>query len=439
MKTDNPEGAERLPSVLYIQKEGRYVKSMPNKNKLEDLKVKKVDFVPAGCNQGANLLIFKGREAADEKNAPGAEDGGKSDNPVKKMFAVIGKALGFKDDQIDTAFDEVIKGGEAETFADKLAERQTRKIRDEIWDVCFALENSLCSIIADDDVSWPDKAAMMQDSVTQFMAAVGAYIPKWTTGVATQLVIKSEMTPERLALAKAARERLDAVIQKAEPETNPTGDGGNGISKTKGEQEDMKIDKSKLTPEEQAQYDAIVKKAGIEAEPGADGNPAPVNPDEPVNKGADGKAPAPGAANEGEEDIYKGLHPAVKEELQRLRKSADAVEDRELTEIAKKYEIIGKKPEELVPVLKSLKTAGGDAYDQMITVLDASKEAFEKSGIFTELGKSGGDGSAAGPWTQIEKHADEIQKSAPNLTRAQAIDKACEQHADLVAQYENDR
>lgn len=146
-------------------------------------------------------------------------------------------------------------------------------------------------------------------------------------------------------------------------------------------------------------------------------------------------------ADDGGEDIYKGLHPAVRAELERLRKQADAAEERELQEVAKKYEIIGKKAEELVPLLKSLKSAGGDAYAQMITVLDASVAAVEKSGLFTEVGKSGGAGagSADSAWTQIEKHAEAIQKAAPAMTWAEAVDKACEQHPDLVHEYENGR
>ena len=74
----------------------------------------------------------------------------------------------------------------------------------------------------------------------------------------------------------------------------------------------------------------------------------------------------------------------------------------------------------------------------MIAVLDASVEAVEKSGIFTEIGKKGSNGDVDA-WTATEKHADEIQKSMPNLTRSQAIDKACEMYPELVHEYENKR
>ena len=51
-----------------------------------------------------------------------------------------------------------------------------------------------------------------------------------------------------------------------------------------------------------------------------------------------------------EEDIFRrDCILRVAAELQRLQKRADEAEEKELTDIAKKYEIIGKKPEDLVP------------------------------------------------------------------------------------------
>ena len=49
--------------------------------------------------------------------------------------------------------------------------------------------------------------------------------------------------------------------------------------------------------------------------------------------------------------------------LKSLRKARDESEERELTAIAKKYEVIGKKSEELIPTLKSLKAAGGTSHN----------------------------------------------------------------------------
>lgn len=230
--------------------------------------------------------------------------------------------------------------------------------------------------------------------------------------------------------------------QPAAPDNTPAGgDTGEETNKTKnstkGVDKDMKIDKSKLTPEELAQLEAIEKKAGVQE----DDTPAA----DDVNKGTEKKddtqpteKAAPAASDdEGGEDIYKGLHPAVAAELKELRKRADAAEERELTEVAKKYEILGKKPEELAKTLKTLKAAGGTAYDDMIGVLDASLASVEKSGAFNEVGKSRSGQPDA--WTQIEKHAEDIMKAAPTMSRAQAIEKACEQHPELVAEYEQNR
>ena len=167
----------------------------------------------------------------------------------------------------------------------------------------------------------------------------------------------------------------------------------------------MNIDKSKLTAEEQATLDALLAK-------GADSDPSSMQ---------DG-------------DIYKGLHPAVKAELERLRKAVDAQEDRELEAVAKKYEAIGKKPEELVPVLKSLK--GTPAYDEMISVMDAAVDAVEKSALFTEIGKTGhGTGDAM---KQASEKAAEIMKADPKLTHAQALDKVFEMNPELAAQVEKE-
>lgn len=402
-------------------------------SKLKDLKITKVDFVEAGANPEANILLFKNKEGGPkgEAHTEAREGGEKTDGGIRKFFSAIAKALGVGDDKVDEALEEITKGYEAATFGEKMEEQKRRRVTSEIWDICYALEESLTSIILDDEVEG-DKQELMNTSLEEFAETLKELIPTWAQGKETKKITKSEteMTPKRLEVVKAAREKLDEMISKAEPPA-PETDPEEGIKKQdepKGDQEDMKIDKSKLTPEELAILEEIEKKAGIQEEPKTD-------PVEDVTKGATGEEEKPAAEGEEGEDIYKGLHPAVKEELERLRKSADAAEERELQEIAKKYEIIGKKAEELVPLFKGLKAAGGNAYDQMIAVLDASVTAVEKSGVFEEIGKKGNGESDA--WAAIEKHADVIQKSMPDLTRAQAIDKACQMHPDLVHEYEN--
>lgn len=398
--------------------------------KLRDLKITKVDFVDTGANPNANVLLFKHKDSTPvtepAKKLSGTKGGEKSEGMFKQLFTAIVKGLGLKDEHVNKAIEEIAKSFEAATFDDKLDEMKRRQVTGEIWDVCYALENSLCSIVHDAEMTNIDRAEMMNQSLDEFNAAVKAMIPFWATGKTSNKITKAEhlLTSERLADVKAAKAKLDATIEKAEPSLN-TSIGGSEPTKTmKGEPEEMKIDKSKLSPEELVALEAIEKKAGAQE---------PMSP-MGVEKGAETTAATPAGEDK---DIYKGLHPAVKAELEKLRKAADAAEDRELAEIAKKYELIGKKTTELVPLFKSLKEAGNNAYEQMITVLDASVEAVEKSGLFAEIGKRGA--GEAGAWVAIEKHAGEIQKSFPALTREQAIDKACAAHPELVQEYETQR
>lgn len=421
-------------------------------SKLKDLQVTKVDFVDAGANPEANIMLFKRKP---EQAAAVAKPQQKAAGFLHSVVAAIAKSVGATEEQIDAAVEEIAKG-DATTFGDKMIQRQLRRTTDEIWDYCYALQESLCSILLDQEVPAENKPALMTQSCAEFTAAVTAAIPKWSAGVPSKVEKSATqpLTEERLQIAKEAKARLDDMIQKAEPTTAQSGAagtepegapddkhaGGETVGKSntvKGDQTDMKIDKSKLSAEELAALDAIEKKAGIPE----DTDPTPAPAADPVAKSTE---PAPAAAPAGDaDDIYKGMHPAVAEELKNLRKFREETEDRELLAVAKKYELLGKKPEELAPVLKSLKAAGGTAYADMIGVLDANLAVMQASPAFTEVGKRGGTGApisdADAAWAQIEKKAEEIRKSAPTLSFAEAIDKACEQNPDLVHQYEDNR
>ena len=176
---------------------------------------------------------------------------------------------------------------------------------------------------------------------------------------------------------------------------------------------DMKFDENRMTPEEKAQFEDLKKRYAIEDEPA----------DPPANN------------NPATDPILKALQDENKATKETLAKLTDAMETEHLTQVAKRYEILGKTTDELVPLLKSMKAAGGDVYDTYIKTMDEHKALLEKSGLFSEIGKNAKDVGAS-PWQQIEAVATEIMKSAPTMTRAAAIDKACEQHPELVSEYE---
>lgn len=415
--------------------------------KLKDLKITKVDFVDAGANPKANILLYKNRDGKpgvrQESPVSQVEPGEpKPEGMWKRFITAIGKAAGLGQEEIDATVDEIAKGSEAETFGEKMYEVKRRRITDEIWDLCYALQTSLCSIICDDEVK-DNAQELMNTSLEQFNATVSEAITQWVSGKTTNVVQKSSepVTEEALLFMQYSKERIDDMIAKSvsgkeEVTENVVDDILRG--------EENMIDKSLLTPAERAFFDDIEKRCSVQPTEKADTKGKGTTEEEEEEEeetGKDGKKkPAVKKSSAGQENIYEGLHPLVAAELQRLQKRADDADEKELTDVAKKYEIIGKKSEELVPVLKSLRAAGGDAYDSMIAVLDASVEAVNKSSMFSEIGKSGGYGGT-GPdsWTKLEKKADEIQQANPNIARTEAIDRACQQNPQLVHEYENGR
>lgn len=75
----------------------------------------------------------------------------------------------------------------------------------------------------------------------------------------------------------------------------------------------------------------------------------------------------------------------------------------------------------------------------MISTLDSAKAAVEKSGLFTEVGKSGSGLTAqGGAVKEVETKAAELMKSKAGLTKAQAIDQILMADAELAKRYETE-
>lgn len=409
--------------------------------KLKNLKITKVDFVDDGANPEAHIRLFKSKDGVEPPHNEGAE---KKPNIWKRLITAITKAAGSESDtsELESVIDDIQKS--SESFGERIAEVKNRKIADEIWDICYALQSSLCSILNDEDMDGTSAATAMQESLDEFYEFSKEAISQWSSGKATNIVKKEEVTASDLEMMKSARNRLDDTIEKAEKAQEEPGaeepkkkDQNKNQNNAKGAEE-MKIDKSKLTPAELAFLQSIEKRYGEEEGAGAEGVTPPVQNTDPTPATGVGKSNTPAQGTDGGEDIYKGMHPAVRAELENLKKFREATEERELEDVAKKYEIIGKKKEELVPVLKSLKAAGGTAYTDMIAVLDGAVAAVEKSGAFTEIGKSGGAGTTDGAaWTKAETQAAEIMKSK-NVTKAQALDEVFRNDPELAAECEKE-
>ena len=400
--------------------------------KLKNLKIKKVDFVDEGANPDAHIRLTKKKDEGQSA----AGDGEKNAGIFGRLLSFIGKAAGMDQDEIDSAIDEIQKS-DSVSFSEKYNEAKNRKIADEIWDICYALQSSLCSILNDEELDSTSASAAMQKSLDEFQSVVTECITQWSDGKAASIAKKDEeVTEADIALMKSAIARLSETIEKASaPKEDSEGEGPEPKKdeKSKGEESEMKIDKSKLTDAERAFLESIEKRYGAE-EDAHEGAPAEM-PDGQVAKSAPAQADEP-AADKGTDDIYKGMHPAVKAELESLKKFRESVEDKEIQDVAKKYEIIGKKADELAPVLKSLKAAGGTAYNDMIAVLDQTVEMVEKSGVFAEIGKAGHSAGENSAEAKIDGIAKGMMEKDAALSYNQAVAKAWEEHPELLAEYD---
>ena len=435
--------------------------------KLKNLRIRKVDFVDEGANPDAHIRMLKkkGKRMQQEETDATSHTG----NVLEKLLSFIGKAAGMGQQEIDTAVAQIQKDSAA-SFQQKLNEAKTRKIADEIWDICFALQSSFCSVLNDEELYGTSAAEAMQASLDEFHTAVQGFIAHWSSGDAAGIVKKQECpSGEDVEVMKSAVERLQWSIQKAseEPGKEESSRGKENPKKEeekktepeneesrKGEKEEMEIDKSKLTDAERAFLESIEKRYGTGSEAevgnkiGASNGTADVQVQQIDPAGVIKSAVAPvftpptetpmqQAA--GPDDIYKGLHPAVKAELEDLKKFREAAEEKELAQVAKKYAVIGKKEDELIPMLKGLKAAGGSAYQDMIAVLDHAVDAVEKSGIFSEIGKSG-SGFSGGSQAEerIESIAKGYMQNDPGLSHLAAVAKAWEDNPELMGVYEEE-
>lgn len=232
---------------------------------------------------------------------------------------------------------------------------------------------------------------------------------------------------------KEAKEKVTGTDEKPEPETD-TNNNLKGVEK-------MNFDKSKMTPEELETLEELEKKYGVTKSDEESENDAGEAEEQETKEDAALEDEACGkTVDDDGEDVDKKnyIHPDVKAQLEELKKFKEAAEEKELLEVAKKYEIIGKKPEELVTKFKTLKAAGGTAYDDMISILDESVELVEKSGLFSEIGKSGHGSFAGSAEATARNKAVELMKTRTELTMAQAIDEVLAADPELRARYEEE-
>jgi hypothetical protein len=205
----------------------------------------------------------------------------------------------------------------------------------------------------------------------------------------------------------------------------------------------IKIDKSLFSPEELETYKALIAKATVDPEAGEREmeDEAPEFPPRRKRVVEDEEFTEEKEVDDTEKSCRtrKSADPALAAALNRLETLEKSLAMKEFTDIAKKYAVLGENEEELAKTLYDMKKSNEANYDAYISVLDKSLGLIEKSGIFSEIGKSGaGYGAAHGTLGKVESIASEIRKSNPEMTYEQSVAKAWENNPELIAEYDRE-
>ena len=361
------------------------------KTKLEDLEVKKIDAVDIGADQKANILIKK-RGGVEEPK----------ENFFKRFFKGFCDSFGLNSEEVRKSMED-----EAASFDDVMNEKKIYDVRDQIWNACNSLEQSIVSILLDKECE--DKQAAITQSIEQFKTFSEDASKSWIKLERAATDKEDTVVADDFEIAK-----MQEVIEKScDPET---------INKEKEEKEnEMAFDISNMTGEEKKealkalQDDANAKK-------------------EDTAKRADIDGQVQEAVNKAMEGVTKDFTSMMKKIMEPIQKRAEEAEQKSLEEVAKKYELLGTKAEDLVPVLKSMKATSDEAYNNFIASMDNNLAVIQKSGLFEEIGKSGGAHTGNDDTEGVAKMAakvTEIKKSMPNLTDAQAQDIVMQNDPEL--------
>lgn len=371
------------------------------KTKLEDLEVKKIDAVDIGADQKANILIKK-RGGAEEPKG----------NFFKRFFNAFCDSLGVNSEDVRKSMED-----EATSFDDVMNEKKIYDVRDQIWNACNSLEQSIVSILLDKECE--DKQAAIAQSIDQFKAFSDDASKSWIKLERAATDKEDTVVADDFEIAK-----MQEVIEKScDPET---------INKEKREKEnEMAFDISNMTEEEKKealkalQDDANKQDTQKRFNSGAGEDQI----QEAVNK----------AMSNAMEDVTKNFFDMMAKIMEPIQKRAEEAEQKSLEEVAKKYELLGTKAEELVPVLKSMKATSDEAYNNFIASMDNNLAVIQKSGLFEEIGKSGGAHTGNDDTEGVAKmnaKVAEIKKSMPNLTDAQAQDIVMQNDPELRAMFD---
>ena len=346
-------------------------------NKLKDMELTSVDLCKRGANPMADIKLFK---SADNPLKGGRQMNQNESGLFRRFLSRVEKAL--QEAQSTTI-----------TKADSAAD---------LHHMTQAIEKSIGSIIADDSLSAVEKAEMMAESLQDFTMDATEGIQKWSQAADVfkdddDLDEEPEDYDEDDDLDEDWEDDEDEPEDEDPDEWDDEDEDGAAEDRPtvkKGADFNMAIDIAKMSPEDQATLAALEKKyTGADADTGSGG---------------------------------AEMHPEVKKALDEVAELKKAMEMTELTSVAKKYEAIGKKADELAGKLYELKKAGEQHYNDYVALLDEQLQITNASGIFKEYGSNRASGAS-----DLGGIVAEIQKADPSMDYATAVTKAYETHPNL--------
>lgn len=198
------------------------------------------------------------------------------------------------------------------------------------------------------------------------------------------------------------------------------------------------IDKSRFNDEQRAQYEALVAIGKAEVDPEANQEEVVDDvPAAPAKKKTTEKAEVENMDKSAPAEFE--LPDFVKDAIAKSEKFIEEQQKKEMVDLAKKYDVLGLKPDELGPKLYEMKKSNEAMYDTVIATLDSQVALVEKSPLFAEIGKSGNAGGSynglSGSAAKAEAKAQELMKSDATMDYDTAIAKAWED-PDLMAEYD---
>ena len=323
-------------------------------NKLTIDKLTSVDLVKRGANPDADICLFKSANG-EEPAAPTAEPDtiALEDVPLAKRLLDLVKSA-FKPITEDEPTAEPVEK-DARSFAAVSAERD---INENLWRYTDALMTSFRSVVEDTALDATQRQTMLLESLEQFTETMKGFIPALS------------------GIAKSAGEET--------PETDT-------INKGDDEMNFKDIDATTLSEQDKQDIIELAKKCGMEVP-----TPAPATEPPAVEKSA------------ADPDLLAAIDELRKSNAALLEREAK----REMMEVAKKYASpLGKKEDELVGTLLALKKSGEANYNAYVAVLEEQVAFVNKSGLFTEIGKSGSNPVTFGDADEAAQQIETLAKS----------------------------